>query len=337
MININTMKKIFGILFILWSTTINAQTKFGVLVHGMMDVNTKMNVAKDLGVSYVRYAVILQNWKGSDPNVDNITSRGFKIIMNVNWGLPQAQGMKSPVPFPRDMTQYKRILNDVLDKCKPELVVVENEELIKQYHTGPVEDYITELQTAVDVAHSKGLKVTNGGLTNKELTLLVYHDYLDRGMSHEANDFANRTMKPAWLTGPDADDLYNKAKKLIEAYKTLPLDYVNIHIYEPIKNMSGGTRNDVTSITPNAIKEIIEYVARATGKKVITNESGTRSNSPDLATQMLEEFAKENMEYVIWFSGDGAGGAIGLQNEDGSLRPNGVAFKKFVEEHKDNK
>ena len=49
---------------------------------------------------------------------------------------------------------------------------------------------------------------------------------------------------------------------------------------------------------------------------------------------MLEEFAKYNVDYVIWFSGDGGAGGKALQNEDGTLRTSGDAFKNFVQARK---
>lgn len=308
-----------------------AQTKFGVLVNGRMGWNIKIQVAKELGVSYIRDAVVLQNWDGHDESTDKFLAAGFKIVLNVNWGQAQRSG---PVPYPTDTVEYKKILNNVLDKYRPELVVVENEETVKKYHTGPIEDYINELTAAITVAHSKGLKITNGGITNKELVLLVYNDYLERGMKKEAEDFARRCVKPAFLKGtPDIQQSLENAKKLIEAYKRLPLDYVNIHIYEPVKNIMVGTDERVKQITPGAIQELINYVARVTGKKIISNESGERTSSPEVVTQMLNEFEKAKLDYLLWFSGDGEGGSIALQNEDGSLRPNGEVFKKYMQDY----
>jgi len=331
------MRKVIVLLFFISSIVIKAQTKFGVLVNGKMNINTKIEVAKSLNVSYIRDAIIMQNWDGHDQSCDRYIAAGFKIILNVNWGHVQKEnGIKSPVPYPTDTMEYKKIMNEILSKYSPELVVIENEETIKNYHTGPIENYINELSAAITVAHSKGLKITNGGLTNRELALFVYNDYLQKGMKNEANDFANRCVKPALLRAgnPDIEKLVSDSKKLIEAYKRLPLDYVNIHIYEPVKNMVLGTDERAKQITPHSIQEIIQYIERVTGKKVVSNEVGERSHSPELVAQMMDEFTKANMEYCIWFSGDGEGGSVALQNEDGSLRPNGMVFKNFIEEHK---
>jgi hypothetical protein len=40
------------------------------------------------------------------------------------------------------------------------------------------------------------------------------------------------------------------------------------------------------------------------------------------------------MDYAIWYSADsGDGKAVALQNADGSLRENGLAFRDFIKEH----
>src|SRR3954469_19003433 len=177
------MKTFIILLLLAVPVALNAQTKFGVLVHGKMNVNKKIDIAKDLGVSYVRSAIVMQGWNGYDENYEKYTASGLKVILNINWGQVQAtKGQKTPVPFPKDTVKYKQILSDILDKYKPELVVIENEELNRKYHSGPIEDYINELSAAINVVHSKGLKVTNAGLTGKGFCLLVYNDYMKRGM-----------------------------------------------------------------------------------------------------------------------------------------------------------
>lgn len=325
------MKNILAIFLMFITSSCFAQTKFGVLVNGPLPLDTKIKVARELGVTYVRDAVIMQNWKGDDPRADRYLAAGFKLILNVNWG---PAGNKGSIPFPKDTNTYKEILSQILDKYHPELVVVENEEIIKKYHSGPIEDYINELTAAVGVAHSKGLKVTNGGLTNRDLALLVYNHFKDQGSRKDADDFARRCIKPGLLQpdNAEANQMVSDAQKLVNAYRTLPLDYVNIHIYEPIKNMTGGIDESAQNITPGAITAIIRYIETVTGKKTITNESGTRTSSPAVVTQMLQAFVDAKMDYIVWFSGDATGGAIALQDEQGELRPNGEAFRKFVAE-----
>src|SRR5690349_17257853 len=125
-----------------------AQNPFGVLVNasgGPVNIQQKIAIAKDLGVPYVRNAIIMDTWSGSDKAYEAYEKAGFKIICNVNYGRVQKGGQRGSVPFPTDMTAYKKTLHAILDKYKPEVVVIENEELIPKYHSGSMQDYITEL------------------------------------------------------------------------------------------------------------------------------------------------------------------------------------------------
>ena len=108
-------------------------------------------------------------------------------------------GEKQPVPFPTDLEAYSKTFTSILDKYKPELVVVENEEDNPFYHSGSADDYINELKTAITICHSKGLKVTNGGLTVREVMLLAFDDLMRSGKKQEAYDFASRAFPQQYL------------------------------------------------------------------------------------------------------------------------------------------
>ncbi len=69
------------------------------------------------------------------------------------------------------------------------------------------------------------------------------------------------------------------------------------------------------------MEESIAYLHRKTGKTVITNESGELHISPGIVTNMMQKFYDLKMPYVIWYSGDGSGGAVSLNNLNGSLYP----------------
>src|SRR4051794_6663624 len=107
------MKKFIILLLSTIPAALNAQTKFGVLVHGKMSINKKIDVAKNLGVSYVRNGIVIQDWNGQDEGYDKYTAAGLKVILNINWGhAKNDKGEKTPVPFPKDTVKYKQILGD---------------------------------------------------------------------------------------------------------------------------------------------------------------------------------------------------------------------------------
>ncbi len=301
------------------------------------DAATRLKAYQLLNVTYVRHGIFMNAWNGSNAFYNTLQKAGYKIILNVAY-LPQGGG---PQSFPTNLEEYKRRLNEILSTYKPEVVVVENEEYNTTYHTGTAQQYINELKAAIEVAHSKGLKVTNGGLTARVMTMMVWKDYKDRALNTEADDFARRTMSPDLLADIPKLTKHKSVAigmqvfdELLNAYKTLDIDYVNFHWYEPIGQRKNANALTVTHIDTKALGEAVDYIRRRTGKSVITNEIGQFNQSPDMVKDILEKCVELKLPYIIWYSGDGGEGkAVALTNLDGSLRENGRVFADFVKQH----
>jgi hypothetical protein len=107
----------------------------------------------------------------------------------------------------------------------------------------------------------------------------------------------------------------NDTNALIAGFRGIPLDYVNFHWYQS---------------TTEAMKTTVEFLRRATGKQVITNEIGQFDDSPDTVSGLLDMTARLHLPWVVWFASDGSG-AVGMFNSDNSIRPNGLAFRDFVQ------
>jgi hypothetical protein len=296
-------------------------------------------IAKALGVKYIRCLQNLQKWDGTNPAYDAYAAAGLHVLLNVNYGVPRnAMGDHDPVAFPTDMTAFTQTLNSILDKYKPEVLVVENEEDNPTYHQGGAEDYIMELSTAIKIAHAKGIKVTNGGITVREVCLIIYDDYVQKGESEKATDFA-KSVFPDMLTkrinmnNPQIQRQIEFGRKIIAAYKVLDLDYVNFHWYEPVKaRMLAGNTN--VEFDPKIFSFVVNYLRNVTGKPVLTNEFGVLNPSPELVKNLLQAVRSAKLEYAIFYSADGGDGkAIALQNGSGDLRENGVAFRDFIKQH----
>lgn len=87
---------------------------------------------------------------------------------------------------------------------------------------------------------------------------------------------------------------WEDAKTLIPGEGASSLDYVNFHWYG----------ND-----PGALRESIEYLKRATGKRAVTTEigqwdSGAQANA-DQVTSELGVLTDEQLPYALWFDNDG--------------------------------
>lgn len=319
---------------------------FGVMVAktqgSVVSPSQQAKIAKALGVDYIRARLNIDGWTGSDDACDIYQNAGLKLILNVNMGIPRnAAGEHDPVPFPTDMSAYSKKLNSILDKYKPEVLVVENEEDNPNYHSGDADDYINELKTAIQIAHSRGIKVTNGGITFREVCLIIFDNLMQNGKQQQAREFAQNVFPPAILmrlknlSNPMVKKQLDFGRKIIAAYKTLDLDYVNFHWYEPVKarGANGVNKNDTI-----VDQKIFEFVANSlktmTGKQIMSNEFGVFNPSIGLIKGLLQAVYDADLKYAIFYSADGGPGkAVALQNLSGDLRENGVAFRDFVRQH----
>ncbi len=231
-------------------------------------------------------------------------------------------GNKSPVPFPTDLEKYKQMLTKTIDGFKgkkPVAIAIENEEDNMQYHSGTPQDYLNQLRAAIPIVHAAGIKVTNAGITSRAIAYLVYNDLLKQGKRAEAQAYCKSSGMP--LDRPAVAKKADFARQTLAAYKTMDIDFVNFHWY--------GKSNDAS-----ALKTTIAYLKRVTGKPIVTNEIGQYDDSPETVKEILRACRQEGMPFVIWYSAlnRGPGKAVSLQNDDGSLKSNGEAFKEAAKE-----
>jgi hypothetical protein len=78
--------------------------------------------------------------------------------------------------------------------------------------------------------------------------------------------------------------------------------------------------------------QAIDYLQRVTGKRAVTNEIGQFDERGTTVTGLLGECVRKRLPFTVWYGGDG-NPAQGLFEPDGTLRPNGVAFRDFLRAH----
>jgi hypothetical protein len=302
-------------------------TKFGSNVSGSFTTSKNLSILRSLNVKYVRGKIIMNQWTGKSWSYENFVSNGIGVVLNVNYD------DNNDSPFPEDMTLYRKKFNSITDKYQPEVIVVENEEINPHYHQGAMSQYIQMLKVALDVCHSKGIKVTNGGIYGGQLEVLTYR-YLQKQGQKRADSFAQRCMDTYQVKAAQTPNLNKDLEFKVRQLDTLlrfyhNLDYVNIHFYEPC-NPHVNPAN-VTYAPPLVLADIQEYLKKRTGRPVMTNETCQRNNtSATLVTSMLRNYSQLNFPYVVWRSGDGVAGDEPLYNlNTGSLYSNGVAFSNF--------
>lgn len=307
-------------------------TRFGVMVADPnTDTDDKMTVASKLGVGYVRNSLIVSEYSGKAPVIDDYQNAGYKVLLNLNY----QSSTGGARPFPTDMVKYRQKLENVLDDYQPEVAVIENEPANDGYYTGPIENYLTELRTAVDVCKARGIKVADGSLHSGMIMICVYQDYVNQGQQAKADDFANRAgMSSAFIKTAQGNGnatlnaKLEKCQKMIAAYKNMALDYVNFHLYEPT---GLNTSKNTSTSAPGVAKEMADYLRKATGKKVLNNEFGQTVSTPSLIASQVNEFRLAGLSYAIDYSGTGNGGVNPKPLHSGtSLLPNGVSYRDAI-------
>jgi hypothetical protein len=233
-----------------------------------------------------------------------------------------------------ELATYRIQLAQLLDSVPhPPLLMVENEEVSTKFFAGTMAQYAQELEAAVQVAHARGIPVTNGGLTDQPVKLLVWKDYEDRGLTELAYDFAGRAFasQPAIVralraqpfTGlPNAglQAAWDRAEELVPLLRHSRMDYVDFHWYTDDEQV---------------LAEVVDYLQRTTRKPVVTTEIGQHNTTPSVVSGHLGTLVSElRLPFVIWFDADGIP-AYGLHESIGQLRPNGTVFKAFVAANRD--
>lgn len=233
-------------------------TRFGAKITSI-PINDQITVLKKLGCSYIRLAEVLKNFSGYSKNVDACFAAGIKVLLNISYDLPG-----SVHGFCKDLKSYRTLIDKLLSAIgsKIEVAVIENEPTVDVFWgKAPVSDYIAMLKVAVESCHAHGVKVTDGAL------------------------------HPVGLTSGDSGTLLN-------AYKDIDLDYVNMH-NKITKSYKKGTMVDAG----NKVKQV-------TGKPIMSNEFHLESGVGD---QNIKDFVQDIKDggyiYGLIWGGNLGGGA----------------------------
>jgi hypothetical protein len=300
-------------------------SRFGAMITDAAD-QARLDRLRALGTTNVRLVARLDVAPNS--RINEAQEQGFQVLTTATNGA-------FPAPPPGDLADYQARLARELAAHPTPLVSIENEPTADRYYTGTPADYLAELAAAVPVAHAHGAKISDGGLVSAGVQLATWNDLWTHSGCASADHYATIAFptsriggqvisdvpscadpnRPILGSNPKALQVMNDTNALIAGFRSIPIDYVNFHWYQS---------------TPEAMKTAIEFLRRATGKQVITNEIGQFDDSPDTARGLLDMTAQLHLPWVVWFASDGSG-AVGMFNSDGTIRSNGLAFRDFVQ------
>jgi hypothetical protein len=300
-------------------------SRFGAMIVDAAD-QARLDRLRELGTTRVRLVARLD--VAPTPRITEVQEQGFEVLTTATTGA-------FPAAPPTDLADYQARLARELAAHRTPLVSIENEPTADRYYLGTPGDYLAELAAAVPVAHAQGVRISDGGLVSTGVQLATWYDLWIHSGCAAADHYAaigfpaSRTggnliadlpscadpNRPILGNTPRALEVLNDTNALISGFSSIPIDYVNFHWYQS---------------TPEAMQTSIEFLRRATGKQVITNEIGQFDDSPDTVHALLDVTAQLHLPWVVWFASDGTG-AVGMFNADGSIRSNGLAFRDFVQ------
>lgn len=288
-----------------------------------------------------------------------LSAGGQRLVLDVKAG----EWPQEPPTTAGELEAYRGDLDRLLDQVEPALLAVENEETVDEFVTGTPDQYLGELRAAVDVGHRHGVPVTNGGIPFEILTLVVWNRLrttegtavADRFLGTAADTPTRQLARDtARLRGTPASDpdpyarlgsatkrqAWKDAEALIEEYGTDPgdvgIDAFNFHWYATDEE---GFRTTGAYTDADALRQAITVLEEMVDKPVITNEIrqwGDTAAAPEAYLQVL--VAEQRLPLVVWFDADGIP-ATALHDFDparrlaGDLRPNGVAFSRWLHAH----
>lgn len=335
----------------------------------LLSFQKKLELASYYGVKYIRMSITHDEWTASNGSKNFINNfqaacnAGFSVLLNVNYNAPALRG---PQNF-AGAIEYGSFLTSILNSIsardpnlKPALIVVENEETNPNYYininTATVDSYVNLLKTAIAICAPRSIKVTNGGITSYILTLATWDWLKTKYGASVANNWASNIMAPNFyntINSPLMTNYIILSKYMINKYAALPLSYINIHWYEPLKASQFAANRlgnpylsaygiDSTQITAGALDSCVNYLnASFNHVSVITNETGQLSKSNKLTGSILRKYlhyqaTSANFPIVSWYDGDGGGvnNAIGLHNaiscDSFTVRSSGLTFHNHL-------
>ncbi len=329
-------------IFLLISFTASAQrakNRIGVQIHNMK-AEDQLKITNELHTKWSRGPGLeLDSWKPTDDEWIPFVQDCQRVNVHIN-----RYATNTTHPFPRGKAEINKWAQDLVkvlntyDPRLPDNVSIENEELNQNYHSGPMSDYIAQLDTAVKILHAYNIRVVNGGLPEQVICQGVYR-WLKYTKKNEkaANDWATATLTASQKKSADNYNPGTNIRRMdtcLDAYKRMDLDAVNIHIYYPWDKDKNRKPIIETMIPSNAFQIIAEYIEDRTGKKSVSNETSIRHESKTLMKNFFDSYNAGQWKFIIFNSSyGGSAGEISLVDPaTGKLNEMGKYYTAYVDE-----
>ncbi len=280
---------------------------------------------KESSVTYLRPGdVWVDEWIKTGGKCDEcfkLRNAGIATILKPrNSGKANPKCIAASQP-PKDLGAYQKAVGDILEKYRPAMIAIENEEDGGIYYSNAPDapkEYAKQLSVACEEAQKRNMRCTNGGLTQESAVILTWFQYVSLGQNAKACDYAKRALAKGDAAAAEkyckvksSKELpekfrkpVEKARTMVQTYRHSPIDYVNLH-------WSGGN--------VSAFKETVDFLRLATSKPVISNElSWGENGKAEDGTALMNAVKEKGMAYAVWHP---------------TQRPNNKAIKSFLKEN----
>jgi hypothetical protein len=247
-----------------------------------------------------RSAIILTYYKGRGSRETELyLDANVPVFLNLNWKVPGGEpNQKVPVPFPTDMAEYRRKLIPVFEYYKNHpkkdmlVMVCENEENTKAYHSGPMSDYLRMLETFVATAKPYGYKTTNGGVPVDSVN----------------SSAANKAGKSG------------EVWELLQGFANIDMWKVNLHTHN---------KNPKDSFDSGKIGTAVRKVRDITDKDSCCNEFHIEpTNNTKIIADLCKGWDDAEVELVVFLSGTSNDVVL---NQGTILTLFGRGYKEYIE------
>lgn len=333
------MKRVLVLLVLLAGTAVAQSNDLGVMLGNIGgSPQHRVEIAKQLSATWYRpEPVQLGSADAKCEDCQVARAAGLKLVLVVR-NATAANKASLPVS---DLVGYRKKLRAVLDRYKPEIVVIENEPEDKNSFAGGSEEYEIELKAACDVAHAANIRCTNAGLASSDLAGVVI-DELWKTDKLQASDFGiateivraknpgtsfsvlGRTMggqqsiqeaiekaTASYLEKHRAE--IDRSRAFLLAGASAGTDYANFHWYE---------------LKPEEVTTVLDVLGRLNKRPQMTDEIGQTEERPFETSDKIKILLDAGVRPVIWAGMDGKDKvglvdkkAIYVQLEKHSSRP----------------
>jgi hypothetical protein len=303
-----------------------------------------VKLASELGASWYRTNPILLTATPACDDCEPARAAGLKLLLVIR---NSASASKPSDPV-KDTAEFQQKVRSVLERFKPDLLLVETEPDDTKNFAGSLDEYAAELKLACEVSHSAKIPCADGGLSSPTVTALVTDerwktDQIDAtnfafsteaartGRNQSLTVFGKSVKNPNIAEAEERIKLLNatekyltsnadriaRARAIVAAGNSSGADYLNFHWYELI---------------PENIPKVADTLHLLSKRPLMTDELGQRNDRPFETGEKIKQALDSFVRPVIWSAVDGPDGRIGLVDKKGKLRSNAAAFQRVAKQ-----